>query len=165
MASLNAGVPGRFENGGVILIGTDDVLQVVEGTLKWKLRGHESIPQTDRGALTVVVAGNERPCEVEFDIKYTSVFDADAILAKIMGPLVAGKVSNRTNTGEIFTFDLTVRLFAAAGQAFPYDQAVFTKCYLADGIDFSAAAGQDVDKLSLKLMSHSNSPTFSRPTS
>lgn len=164
MATLNAGTPVRFENGGVILIGADDILNIQEGTLKWGVKGYEPIPVTDRGVLTDVVAGNERPCEIELEVKYNSIIDTDGLLTKLMGTLASNKVANRTSGGLIFTFELTVRIFAFAGQALPYDQLVFTKCYLPDGLSYSASSGADVDKLSLKLMSHSLSPTIARVT-
>ncbi len=164
MPSINAGVPVRFEAGGVILIGADDILNVKEGTLKWGVKGYEPLPQTDRGVLTDVVAGNERPCEIEIDVKYTSLVDADGLLPKLMGALATNKIVNRTAGGLIFTFDMTVRLFASAGQPLPYDNIVFTKCYLPDGLSFSAASGTEVDTLSLKLMSHAMSPTITRVT-
>lgn len=169
MPSINAGNPVRFENGGVILIGTDDILAVREGTLTWQVRGLEPIPHMDRGVLTDVYAGNQRPCSISLDIKYTAGTTGmvgtgtppSGFLSKVFGALTGGVVNNRDSVGKLFTFSMTVSVPDGLGVA-TGDRYVFTKCYLPDGVSYSAQSGADFDTLSLTLESFSLTPTISR---
>ncbi len=169
MPSINAGNPVKFENGGTILIGADDILSVREGTLSWQVRGLEPIPHMDRGVLIDVYAGNQRPCSISLDIKYTAGTTGmigtgtppGGFLSKILGALTGGLVNNRDSAGKLFTFSLTVRIPDGLGVA-TGDQYVWAKCYLPDGVSYSAGSGADFDTLSLTLESFSPSPTMTR---
>lgn len=157
MANVNAGVPIRFENGGIILIGALTLLNIKEGSMKWDLMGYDAIPHLDRGVLIDVLPGNERPCTLSVAVKYTSLTDADGILPAVMGPLVSGKIKNRTAAGKIFTFPVTVKVFNTPDGA-TYDQLVFNKCYLPNGLGCQAAAGQEHDTLTLDCTDFELSP-------
>jgi len=162
MANLNAGKPIRWENGGKVLIGSDPIKNIVEGTLQYDIPGYEPVPNMDRGELTEIIAGNQRPCRVRLSLKYTGLVESDALLEKLMGPLASNNVANVTNTGELFTFTLTVvspkgKGVTGAGSA---NQYVFTKCYLPDGVSYRSAAGTNFDTLELDLVSYDLSPTI-----
>lgn len=161
MPDINAGHPLRFENGGVVLIGTDSVLNIREGTLKFTAPGYEPIPHMDKGALVSVHAGNERPCRVELDLKYTSTVDANGVLASLTGALVSTKIRNRLSDGQLFTFGLTIRVPDAPG-ATTGDQYVFEKCYCDNPLDVQCNAGADFDTLRVAITSHALSPAITR---
>lgn len=162
MADLNAQRPIRWENGGKVLLGSDAVKNIVEGTLQFDVPGYEPAPNMDRGRLTEVIAGNERPCRVRLTLKYTGAIEANDVLPKLMGALVSNNVDNVTSEGEIFTFTLTVvipksKKAAGAGTATQY---VFAKCYLPDGHQYRAASGTNFDTLELDLVSYDASPSI-----
>jgi hypothetical protein len=169
MPDINAGLPVRFESGGTIQIGSDPILNVVSGTLTWKVRGYQPIPHRDRGKLQGVLAGDEQGCSLGLDVMYTAGANGmvgtgtppGGFLSKLFGALTSGKINNRTSTGELFTFNVTIRIPDGMGVA-TGDQYVFEKCYLPDGADFAAVPGADFDKLTISLESHSLTPTMSR---
>lgn len=161
MPDRNIGDVIRFENGGSILVGSDPLINVRSGTLKLKIPGYEPIPHKDRGVLIDVYAGDERACMAEFDLAYTSPYDASGIFAVMMGALTAGIMKNRIAGGKLFTFDMTVR-FPDGPEATTGDQYLFNKCYLADGFAVETNSGADFDTLKIAVTSHKFSPTSTR---
>jgi hypothetical protein len=161
MANVNAGVPVRFENNGVILIGANTLLNIKEGTLEWSVPGYEPITHMDRGVLVSVLAGNERPVKGKLDVKYTSLVDTDGVLTALMGTLATNKIKNRLSTGLLFTFGMTVKLYDTP-DGITYDQLVFANCFLPDGLSYKAGSGTDHDTLSISFTDLELSPTITK---
>ena len=160
MANLNAGTPLKFENGGIINFATDVLLAVVEGTGKIVIPVNEPMPHMDRGVLTSVVAGNQRMCEVEFDVKCTGgATGVPAFFDKLMGAKATNKMSNVTAAGLIFTFPMTIKVPDYLGAATGWSYA-FTACYAESGLDIQFAAGTNFDTLKVKLKCNETSPTI-----
>jgi len=160
MADINTGTALRFENGGEILFGTDKVLNVVEGTLRFTIPGVEPVVYRDRSVLQDPIPGNEREVEGSFDIRYTSACGADAIWAAVHGALVSTKISPIVSaTGKLFTFSMTVKIFDGRGVA-TGTQYVFSKCYLDPIYSYQAASGTETDKLTLTFKDCEASPAI-----
>ena len=160
MADKNSGKQVTFENGGVVLIGSDNLLNIVEGTLNYQVPGRSPIMPMDRGAILDPLPGKQRVVTGSLDVAYTSLIDTDGILPLLVGALVSDKIVG-VSSGALFTFSMTVKIPDYLG-ATVGDQIVFAKCFLDPLIDYKAAAGDAVDKLTFKFTDCEHSPAFTR---
>lgn len=162
MPDRNTGIPVQFHNGGVILVGADDILNVVSGTMTYKIPGRTPRPQMSKGAIVDVLPGDERQCELSLDINYTGTATGfGGLLPLVMGALVSTRVANVTAAGRLFTSSITVRIPDFVGAAVG-DQYVFAKCYLANGVEFTAGSGEQHDTIKATFMDAEASPAISR---
>ncbi|HZW06978.1 MAG TPA: hypothetical protein VFF65_07625 [Phycisphaerales bacterium] len=159
MANKNAGTQIRFENGGTILIGADTLLNIVKGSLNFKVPGYEPKQTYDRGQPGAVIAGDLRCCEGSLDLSYTSPIDADGVLTALVGALSADKIANVTAAGLIFTFSMTVKVPDGLGVA-TGDQYAFTGVYLDPAFDYQA--GDEVDVLKCAFKCNNGGPAITR---
>lgn len=151
MANINAGQERKFENGGAIIIGADNVLKVREGTVRWTWGGRQPMPQMDRGVLGNVLEGNDYRGTLEFSIKYTGGITASEVVGLFLGAGTAG-ITKQQN--------VKVRIAdhrgATTGEEFTFDN-----CFLAEGgLDYQAASGLEVDFLTLRLTFNTTGPTY-----
>jgi len=153
MADINAGQHLRFENGGTITIAGDTLLNIVEGSLKWRSPGYETIEPMDRGVMLDPLEGNERPTEIELDVRLTSGSAADLIGA-LTGAGTAGVKKTATIVATIFD-----NRGATTG-----DSWTFASCYLPEGYEYSAASGADTDRLSLRFKAKDLEPAYAAVT-
>jgi len=160
MANLNAGTAVRFNNGGTILIGADTLLNVMEGSLEYQINGYEAGTYRDRGVLQDPIACDEQAVTGKLSLRYTSLLDADSVLASIMGALVGTKVKNVTATGKLFTFAMTVKTPDGLGVA-TGDQAIFAKCYV-DNLSIKTQAGTETDMIEFSFTDNELSPALTR---
>ncbi len=141
MANVNSGLIKRFENGAIVLVGADTLLNIVPGSVVIRHRQRERVPNRDRGVLTDITVGDQRPQEIEFQLWVTP--DTDTLMATMNPAATAG--------AETF-FQLTISepsyLGAATG-----DRWVFNRCYMPDGFDKQAGGeGQDKDRVTVRLV-------------
>jgi hypothetical protein len=153
MANINTGAPIRFENGGVVKVGgsSDVVLNIVAGTLNWKVMGREVIAHKDRGTLGSLVAGDQRPCEVSLDVYYTANYETSGSLLLL--------VEQTISSGVVSTFDIVVdmpdNLGASSGTRW-----TFGECYLPDGYEVQTSEGATFDRLILRCLDNELEPTI-----
>jgi hypothetical protein len=144
MADTNTGGWVRFENSGQVLIGTEPVLNLVPGSVRVRRRQRERVPNRDRGVLTGVTVGDQRPQEIEFQIYRTSSSTGSEAAIALMLPA-------STNGMETF-FTLVIRIPDYLGAA-TGESHTFNRCYLADGVDDEmSGAGQDADKITIRVI-------------
>lgn len=162
MANINSGTVVRFENGGILLIGADILLNLVSGSLEWNIPGYEPVMTKDRGVIQDPIPGDERPCSGKLSIRYTGNHYTSEIGAAIMGALVSTKVKNVVSaSGLLFTFPMTVKVPDFLG-ATVGDQYVFAKCFLENGLEYKTGSGTDTDTLDLSFMDAEASPAITR---
>lgn len=114
MANINAG-PVRFSNGGTILIGSDTVLNIDEGTLEFEPGLWEAIPYRNSGVLKQPVRSEERATKLRFDVKWGGLISAGELwtlittagasgLVKTFSVVVKWLDNAQASTGKSFTF-------------------------------------------------------------
>lgn len=87
-----------FEDGGKIEItdgaNTYVVMRILPGggNITLKDGGRDIREDTDQGALQTPRLGNDRPCEIDFDVRYTSDVGTDGIEALLRAEGTAGAV-------------------------------------------------------------------------
>lgn len=163
MPATNDGTTVRFHNGGTIQVGSNEILQVKSGSMKFKIAGYAVRKQREKGAIQPPLPGDERECTLSFDIHCTGTATGwFGLLPQLMGPLATGKVVNKvTASGLLFTTSITVRVpdFVGATTGVQY---VFASCYMPDGAEFSATAGEENDMVKCDMEDAEMSPTITR---
>ena len=141
MANRNSGGWQRFENGAIVLIGSDPILNIVPGSVRVRHRQRERVGNRDRGVLGGMTVGDQRPQEIELQVWRTTTLNA----------LLALMVPAATNGMETF-FAITIKQPAYLG-ATTGDQWVFSSCYLPEGWeDAAGGAGEDADKCTIRMV-------------
>jgi hypothetical protein len=163
MANVNSQTPVRFEAGGKVLFGTDELKNIVEGSLSFEIGGLEAVGNMDRGALTDVVAGNERPTKVTLKCKVGNPIASSGagLLPQVLGALVTNKIKPVNADGTLFTFSMTVKVPDGLGVA-TGTQYVFAKCYVDNPAKISVAAGAAFDEIELQMTDWEASPAITR---
>ena len=140
MADRNAGGWIRFENGAIILIGSDPIFNLVAGSFRYRPMQRERVGNRDRGVLGAMTVGDQRPQEIEFELYRTANFEA---LRTLMLPAAtAGFETFFTLVVKVPDYD-----GATAGK-----QWSFNKCVVTEGFeDQAGGAGQDADKIRIKI--------------
>lgn len=150
MANRNSGAWQRSSNGVSILLGSDPLLNLVPGSLRYKLMQRQRIDNYDRGVHGSTTIGDQRNQEVEFQLYRTSTFET---LRALLVP--AG--TNGAETGFSMTIKQPDYLGAATGETF-----TLTAGYLPDGFeDIADSGGQDVDKITIRAVFRCDYPTIS----
>lgn len=164
MANLNTGSPIRFPNGGVILIGADTLINLAEnaGELSVRPGMREGRLHFDRGTMTHINAGNERPTEWRLRVKVVASTMADAsasLLSKFVGAYATNKIVNLDGSGGLFKFNMTIKipdnLQATTGQ-----QIALANCWVNEPPEY--VPGEEYDVLALAGLALESSPTFTR---
>lgn len=158
MANINSLVR-RWENGGTITIATysagspgtaDTILNVEKGTLRFTPGLEEPIEYADRSALnTSPLAGDERPTEVEIEVKCTKTF---SVSGELYQRLTAAAAS-----GTVPKFQIVCQFPNFKGDT-AGESVTFNHCIVAPGGVQYQATG-DIDKLMLKFRSMTARPT------
>lgn len=144
----------RVSNGAIILLGTaaagDPIKNLVPGSLRWKLRHRERIPNMDRGVHGSITVGDQREQEVEFQLYRTSEFEA---LRALLMPGSTG--TSGLDPGITFSIKIPDYLGASTGAKYE-----FTVGYLPDGFEDAAdGGGADVDKVTVRINFRCDYPT------
>lgn len=148
----NTGAWRRVSNSGLLLFGSalDPIYNLVPGSLWWKLRHRERIPNMDRGVHGLITVGDQRPQEVEFQVYRGLIFEA---FRAVLMPSSVG------TTGLEPGFEMTVKVADNLG-ASAFDIFHFTNGYLVDGFEDRAdGGGQDVDKVTIHMEFRCDYPT------
>lgn len=154
MTNINDEKQIRFENGGKITIGGNAVINVAEGTLRFREPGREAIPTRDRARLKDMLEGDARPVELSFDVRYTGVTYSEIIAA------VSGNGSN----GLKKSVSIVVEVYRYAGSTVG-DQWTFATCVLPEGYEYQAAgAGTETDRVALSFIDYEESPAHAALT-
>lgn len=142
-------VERRLEAGGIITITYNAVAYVFmtlrPGTLRWKNGLREVILDHDRDSLIQGELGQERPSEIEFDGRFTGVDTAAMDLFAILR-------QELTNSNKVREFTVEIK-FPDHRSAIVGDMITFTKCFLAEGIQYAAGDGGNYDVTNFKFMS------------
>lgn len=149
MATLNNARMVRFENGGILMIGSDTVVQIVAGTLRFTKPRRVRRATMDRGEYRdEVVEGDEQLGEVEFEGKVTAVtHDANELVAKLESSVTAGNVTLINLSAIVADYDA-----ATTGR-----RHNFTGAFIRDVADLefrSAGPGAEPDTLRVRLNYH-----------
>lgn len=140
MANQNAGGHVRFENDGIILIGADEVKNLVPGSLRIKRMQRERIPNKDRGTLGAVTVGDQRAQEIEFRVYRTA--NTEAMLALLFPAASSGYEAFFTTTIKVPNYQ-----GATAGKS-----SVFNQCYLPEGIEEQMSGeGASIDEITIRI--------------
>lgn len=154
MANINSGAPIRFENGGILQLGStpDTVLNLVAGTMEIDIPGREVIQHKDRGQLqsSALVPGDQRPCMIRFNVFYAP--------NQLAGGAFRQLVKQSITTGIVNTFQVIVKVPDYDGAA-TGDKYVFAKCFLADGEKIKMSSGQNFDHMELEMTDFEADPT------
>lgn len=143
MADINA-LPSRFENGGKILIGSDTVLHVIEGSLQFTPRKPRVIQFKDRGTPQRPREGDIEPGSLRMRVRHTAEHGAAEIMA-----LGVATGNNGTDLGQTKEYTLSVRFHDYLGST-SYDQFAWAKVYFAEPPAFQA--GTEFDELELSFI-------------
>lgn len=143
MANINT-PPARFENGGILQIGSDIVLFVEAGTLERVNPFTEKLQLKDRGVLQRPREGDEAPGTLRFDVKYTS-----ALTAGELEELIGNNGNDSTNLGSAPEFTVLIKYpnyrGASAGRQFQS-----TKCYFSGAARI--VAGTEFDRMTVEMV-------------
>lgn len=161
MANTNTGSPVRWENGGILRVVIDpdgtpadnELLLVEAGTINFQPGLTEGIVIMDRGQLTGVKSGDERPSTVSFTLKIgKTTFDT---LLDLMTPTDSG--------GDKVLFDIEIEFTDGTGGT--VDEGVrFQDCWMPDGYQYQTGSGGAVDTVSFTLNSLSHEPDYYDPS-
>lgn len=155
MATLNVGKPIHFDFGGKLLIGADDVVNIVKGSMRITdgiAERLESEAGMDRGFLTGVPEGDPVRPEIVFGLKVTGTKTITEVLDTWRGRSTDGYAKTAALKVQIFDVrDGTTGLEADCGL-----------CYLATGASFSA--GAQLDTLEMTLRSQAENISWSAIT-
>ena len=151
MADINKTVALRFENGGTLSIVTDpggvpvteEVFNILAGSLQWTPGFREPIPQNDRGIHGDVVPGDDRDTAVQFTIRVTGDTFETLNLYERIKPIYAG--------GIIVKFALVFTLPDSRGAA-TGKKVTFGACYMADSGAYQAQPGAAFDQYVVQLV-------------
>lgn len=130
MPNINEGLPRIFSNGGQIKItksATEHILLNYEGGLRIKVPGREAIPIHDRNALTAVLEGPDRPCEIGFQARYVHMQGAAEAVA-----LFAGNGSD----GQKVKVSIEIEILDFRGSS-NHESWTWADCYLPEGYEIS----------------------------
>lgn len=148
MANVNSGKPVRFRDGGQIILdpGGDDetILNIVDGTYSERIGMRTPIVDRSRGAMAANVReGDEQPCEIAFDVKYTS----DAPASHLRGILTA-----RKDTPDGYVLQRDVRVIQPAHAAATTGESrTFKDCFVLPPLEIQE--GEEFDTLRVRLQS------------
>ena len=149
MADRNSGAWQRFENGAILLLsGTDEIKNLVPGTLRYRVPQRERIVNMDRGVIGVVTIGDQRMCEIEFELHRTD--NLDALIALFKPAVTAG-----VDVPVAMTVKIPDYLGATTGNSL-----AFAKCFMDEGEEHQASgSGQDADKVRFHFNDAEAAPT------
>lgn len=146
MANINA-VPVVFEHGGIITIGSDTILNVEKGSMRFAPGIREVKEFTDRGVIQNPLEGDELPTDLEFDIKHTGGAGA-AELFELM------TAQPNPVTGYKKQYSIVVKFPDYSG-ATTGDQYTFAKCV---PVSFEFQAGAQFDTAKLRFRDQESKP-------
>ena len=147
MPNYNTGDQIRFDNGGKIFFGTtatptDEIINIVPGSVKHGPMPREAIQTKDRGVLGSVIVGDQRPQVIEFQVYRTALTSA----------LLAALKPADTNGAKTLLY-VTIRYYDYLGAA-TGDEWKYTKVYMPDAEDQDAnAEGPNLDIVTIRLLS------------
>jgi hypothetical protein len=145
MANINS-LPARFESGGVIQIGSDIVLHVVEGTLERVNPFTDKIRYKDRGALVRPREGDAVAGTLRFDVRYTCIYAASELEG-----LIGDDGNDGSNSGLAPEKTVVIKYPTYRGASTGY-QFTNTKCYFVGAARI--VAGSDADRLTVEMECH-----------
>ena len=142
MSDINSGNVVRFVNGGSILIGSDPIVNLGAGSMRFKLAKRQVWEHKDQGVISDVYEGDDMAGEFDLDVKVATgtLTGANGILAKLNGAGASGKA---------FKFTVKVRIPAYRG-ATAGEDVTLTNCYLPEGPEYQSSADADSDTLRLR---------------
>lgn len=137
MANINDAVR-RFENGGSLLVGTDPVLNIVPGSLKFKPAMRERIEYTDRGVQQTPLLGDDMYGELSFSTRGKPAINGSVESAYSKFFAEAG-----TTTPDVFTLVIKIPTYRGAAT---YDNLSFANCFLTEPPQMTAGGeGKGLD--------------------
>jgi hypothetical protein len=155
MPDINTGTPLRWENAGLVKIGSGPYtpLWIEAGSLKFKRGIRKPIQLMDRGAVkSTVLAGDEQVSTIEFAVKPTKLgMTGGTDLLTVLRPA--------DSAGLKTTYSVVVDIPDGDGSS-TGTRVTFTNCYLAEDPEYQARAGENPDVLNIKLVSANNAPTI-----
>lgn len=148
MANLNtnAGLM-TFPNGGQILIGSDRVMNIVEGSVRWKQTFKRRIMHYDDGVPQVPIKGIKDYGSIEFNVKMGDHNDS-SVFATLMA-------DNSPATGYVKTFSMVIKRFPDTGVT-TGESITFSDAFLMSVPEFSGGDGTgnlDTETYSLGFVS------------
>lgn len=133
MATLNAGTGlMSFPCGGQILIGSDTVVHIVEGSVRFTPTFHSRIPLSDQGVSTTPGKGILQPGSLAFNVKIGDLKDSS-----VFATLIA---DNSPATAYVKTFSIVIKRFAAPGLT-TGESITCSDAYLSAAPEFSGGDG------------------------
>ena len=157
MANVNAASGLRtFENGGVLNIvdgaTTSTVLNLTEGSVKWKAAMRERIEWKDRGVIQTPGEGDDTPSDVEFEVFMGSVQSSTELYQ-----LLTKVKSSPDGFVQVFT-SVVIKLPGYRG-ASTGESITFGSCWLMENVEWEPGSGTSWAKMKFKLRSAS-APTM-----
>lgn len=152
MANLNNARAVRFEQGGVLTVGSDTIAQIVSGTLRFTKPRRVRRAEMDRGDFSdQVVEGDEQLGELSFDLKVTAVsHDTSEVVAAL---------ESSASSGNVTLVNLKATVADYKGATTGKDHT-FTGCFIPDVADLeyqAAGPGADPDTIRCRMSYHSYS--------
>lgn len=141
MANVNAGNVFRFTNGGQFLKGTDILLNIAAGSVRFMNPGRETWVHKDQSVIQGVYVGDDREYEVDIDLKVTDLGDTDTVITSL---------SPADASGLKTAYTATLKFPSYRGSATGFT-IVFTNCYCPDGYEIQTSGGADSDTIKFKL--------------
>lgn len=130
----------RFENDAKIIIGSTEIENIVPGSVRRRERQRERVGNRDRGQLTGMTVGDQRPQEIEFQIWRTK--NTDALLAALLPAATQGMETFFTTIIKEPDYE-----GATTGSSYTYNKSM-----LPEGVESMAGGqGQDADKVTIRI--------------
>jgi len=144
MATLNASSGlMTFPAGGQILIGSDTVINIVDGSVRWKPGFRARIRHYDQGVPLAPIEGIKDYGSIDFAIKCGDLLDSSAYATLMAQPSPV--------TGVAKTFSVVIKRFAAPGLT-AGESITFSDAFLAVAPEFSGGDGTNgLDTMTFSL--------------
>ncbi len=143
MADRNTGAFQRFDNNGVLKIGSDPILGYVPGSFEIVERQRARIMNKDRGTIGSATVGDQRPQTIRFRVYRTSTFNA-------LRALLLPAATSGVETYVTIVYDQPTHQGASTG-----DRWTWNKCFCPDGISHASNPGgsgdNDFDQITIEM--------------
>jgi len=162
MPPLNVGNQRTWENGGVVLIGSDALENIVEGSIEWMPGLNAEMMQSDRGVLKDTVAGNGQESTMKLSLRVANLMGTNSALTAIYQALSGGGLLSNVDasTGLILSKAVSIRVPQFKGSA-SYEQIAWTKMRLKlDSYKAGTGEGTSFDTLEVSGKSIEPSPAI-----
>jgi hypothetical protein len=157
MADINDSKVMRFDYGGVIKIGSDELRYIKSGALRYNTGKQESQRIKERGKPAQWISGDEDVSEITLDMYVTSN-PAIKIETALFGVAASDRFPGVTATGAPFTFTLVVEHFETVNGT-RKKTLTFENC-VADRPSYTEGGENDGDSISVRIRSLTANPTI-----